>query len=222
MDNLTEYKEGASFTDLDDSWESLVVKGSGISYGVEFFFQKTLGKTTGWVGYTLSKTERQFNDISFGRVFPYKYDRRHDVSVVVTHKFNDRIDIGGTWVYATGNAFTLGDEFYVSNEYYEDVLDPQRSLYYDNTDILDSYFETRNSYRMPAYHRLDIGVNLHKQRQRCITTFSLGVYNVYAHQNPIYVRETISFNEETLRWEPALKQLSILTFVPYFRYSAKF
>jgi len=224
MWNLTEYSEGASFTNVDDNWESVIEQGNGRSFGIEFLFQKTQGNTTGWIGYTLSKTDRQFENISFGRVFPYKYDRRHDISVVVTHKFNERIDIGCTWVFATGNAFTLGDEFYVSNETYENILDPDRlSPFAPESPVkFNSYFKYRNSYRMPDYHRLDLGVNFHKQRKVFYTTFSLGIYNVYAHQNPIYVKETISFNEETLRWEPALKQLSILTFIPYFRYSVKF
>ncbi|MBN1950036.1 MAG: TonB-dependent receptor plug domain-containing protein [Bacteroidales bacterium] len=228
MENLTEYREGASFTDINDTWEALIVQGRGWSYGIEFFFQKTLGKTTGWVGYTLAKTERQFEEISFGRVFPFKYDRRHDVSVVLTHKLNERIDFGGTWVYATGHAFTLGDEFFVNNEYYEEQLNPAYEgyddyYYPDNPEEnYDAYFEHRNSYRMPTYHRLDLGVNLHKQKKRVYQTVSFGVYNVYGRQNPLYVRETMSFNEENLRWEPALQQLSILTFIPYFRYSIKF
>ncbi len=226
MNNLTEYREGSSFTDIDDTWESLVSQGSGVSYGVELFFQKTLGKTTGWLGYTLSKTERQFDDISFGRVFPYKYDRRHDISIVLTHKFNDKIDIGGSWVYATGHAFTLGDEFYVTNEYYEDQLQlsPEviEEYYGEEESDFDSYFKYRNSYRMPTYHRLDLGINMHKQKKRVDRTISLGIYNVYARQNPLYVRETLTFNEQKLRWEPALKQLSILTFVPYIRWAIKF
>ena len=231
MENLTEYVEGASFTSINDSWESLVTQGSGVSYGVEFFFQKTLGKLTGWVGYTLSKTERQFEGISYGRVFPYKYDRRHDVSIVATYKLNERIDFGGSWVFATGHAFTLGDEFFVNNGYYEDQINqpagPEDPYYYyyqeeDPSMNFDTYFKYRNSYRMPNYHRLDLGANFHQQGKWLYKTLSVGVYNVYARQNPLYVTETLTFNEEKLRWEPALRQLSLLSFIPYLRFSAKF
>ena len=79
MQNLVEYKEGASFFQLNTDWESMVAQGKGQSYGVEFFLQKTKGRTTGWIGYTLSWSTRQFPDINFGRTFPYKYDRRHDI-----------------------------------------------------------------------------------------------------------------------------------------------
>ena len=114
MDNLIEYKEGAGFLSFDNSWEDKVEIGKGWSYGLEFLFEKRSGKTTGWIGYTLSWANRQFENISFGEIFPYKYDRRHDISFVLTHKFSDKIDIGMTWVYGTGNAVTLALEKYSS------------------------------------------------------------------------------------------------------------
>jgi hypothetical protein len=113
MNNVIEYKEGASFLNVDKNWENKVTKGEGWSYGMEFFFQKKAGRTTGWIGYTLAWANRQFNRGGFedrlnsGKVFPYKYDRRHDLSLTILHKINPKIEFSGTWVYGTGNAVTL-------------------------------------------------------------------------------------------------------------------
>ena len=111
MDDLIEYKEGASFLSAGSDWQTKVTQGQGWSYGLELLLMKRIGKTNGWVGYIWSKSERQFNkpgeEISFGRIYPYKYDRRHDISIVVSHQLNKKIDISGTWVYGTGNATTL-------------------------------------------------------------------------------------------------------------------
>ncbi|MDR2823673.1 MAG: TonB-dependent receptor, partial [Prevotellaceae bacterium] len=101
MNNVLEYKDGASFFGLSTNWEDKVNAGRGWSYGFELMAQKTVGKTTGWVAYTWSKSERLFDragqEINFGRVFPAKFDRRHDISITASHKFSNRFDIGATW-----------------------------------------------------------------------------------------------------------------------------
>ena len=112
MDNLIEYKDGASFMGANTEWEDKVEMGKGWSYGGEVFFEKRLGKLTGWVGYTLSWTNRQFANINEGEIFPYKYDRRHDISVVLNYPINDKWDFSASWVYGTGTAHTLATERY--------------------------------------------------------------------------------------------------------------
>jgi len=226
MDNLIEYKEGASFMGSATNWESKVEKGRGWAYGAEVMLEKTIGKTTGWIGYTWSKTERQFENLNFGKVFPAKYDRRHDVSVVFTHEFSKRFDIGCTWVYGTGNAVTLA------------AMDfPQAEIPYTNEDYwynngLQNY-GGRNNYRMPAYHRMDLGMNFHKQKKHGIRTWNISFYNVYNRQNPfmlnwgtqggdyIYNPNTGSY---TQRSEPktVLKQFSLFPIIPSISYSYKF
>lgn len=203
MDNLIEYKDGATFMALGGDWESKVETGKGRSYGVELLVQKNVGNTTGWIGYTLSWAHRKFENISFGEEFPYRYDRRHDISIVVTHKFNDRIDIGATWVYGTGNALTLGVARYDALSDYD---------YY--TDEIE-YIEKRNSFRAPAYHRLDFGINFHKEKKRGTRTWSLGAYNVYNRKNPFFLRYD-DFGSGKL------EQVSLFPILPYFSYSFKF
>ncbi|MBN2485793.1 MAG: carboxypeptidase-like regulatory domain-containing protein [Bacteroidales bacterium] len=219
MNKLVEYIEGASFFNLDTDWESVVTQGKGESYGAELFFQKTLGKTTGWIGYTLSWTNRQFDSISFGKTFPYKYDRRHDASLVITHNFNDMVNLGLAWVYGTGTALTLTEENYVSHEW---IMHGNRNFFYGPNDEFTGTFATRNSYRMPAYHRLDIGINFSKEKKYFKRTWGIGVYNCYARKNAFYVYPSIEYDESVADWKPVLKQVSILNFIPYLRYNISF
>ena len=207
MDNLITYKEGAGFFSLGSDWQNLVESGKGWAYGVEFLISKKVGKTTGWIGYTLAWSNRQFENINFGNPYPYRYDRRHDISVSVTHKFNDKIDIGVVWVYGTGNAVTLGLERYLSfdgasfNNFYDEV----------------EYIEKRNNYRMPAYHRLDIGVNFRKKRPKWERTWSVGFYNIYNRKNPFYLyfKNDYSGNKK-------LYLVSLFPILPSISYNFKF
>src|SRR5512133_59909 len=177
MSNLIEYKEGASFGGTGSGWESKVEKGRGWAYGAEFMVEKTIGKTTGWIGYTISRTDRQFANLNFGRTFPAKYDRRHDVSLALTHKFSEKFDMGLVWVYGTGNAATLGimeyppSDFFFTNYYYSAVTE----------------FPSRNNYRTPSYHRLDLGFNMHKQKKNGIRTWNFSIYNAYNRKNPFFI-----------------------------------
>lgn len=211
MDNLIEYKEGASFFSLQDDWQDKIEMGEGRAYGVEILARKQFGKTSGWIGYTLSWSERRFDNISFGQWFPYKYDRRHDVSIVLNQQIKDNIDIGVTWVFGTGNAVTLPLEKYASLE----------SYWYDYKYFTGiEYFQNRNSYRMPAYHRLDIGINFRKDTRWGERVWSFGAYNVYNRKNAFY----LAFDEQYVENGPAqtvLKQYSLFPIIPSISYSFK-
>jgi len=219
MDNLIEYKEGASFFEFTENWQDKVEIGKGWSYGMEVLLQKNYGNTTGWIGYTMAWSERQFENISFGKRFPYKYDRRHDISVVVTHKFNDKIDVGATWVYGTGNATTLGIERY--NSVFNNMTDNQFN-YYGNNGIV--YFDMRNNYRMPAYHRLDVSINFHKQKKWGQRVWSLGMYNAYNRKNPFFMMFDTEYEQKNGVYteKKVLKQYSLFPIIPSISYSFKF
>lgn len=206
MNNLIEYKDGASFFSNDQDWQDKIESGRGWSYGGEILLEKKRGKTTGWIGYTLSWTNRQFENLNFGEVFPYRYDRRHDLGLAITHEFNDRVSIGAVWVYGTGNAVTLG------LERYQPATVSQFSWY---TDI--EHIEGRNNYRMPAYHRLDLSVNLKKEMKWGQRTWSFGIYNVYSRQNPFY----LEFGNDSAG-NRKLYQYSLFPFIPSFSYAFKF
>jgi len=137
--NQIAYKDGAlPGDDIGENADNSFTFGLGKSYGVELFVKKRFGKTTGWIGYTLSETTRQFDDINNGKVYPAKYDRRHDVSFIMTHEFNEQWTGSVVWVYATGNSTTLAVGRYMING-----------------SIVNEY-GPRNSYRMISYHRGDI------------------------------------------------------------------
>ncbi len=222
---LIDYSEGSSFFEYGVDWEDKIEReGSGISYGLEFLARKDMGRIKGWVGYTLSNAEVQFENLNNGNPYPYTYDRRHDISVVVMYKVSDRTDISATWVYGTGKARTLAVSRYAPDQYHFETGGYQEGYYigphyaypYVYSDEIE-YYKGKNAYREPAYHRLDIGINRHKVRKWGKQTWSFGVYNAYNRQNPFY----LFFGYDN--WgNRALKQMSIFMMIPSISYSFEF
>lgn len=210
MDNVISYKEGANFLGIDQDWQNRVTQGEGESYGAELFFQKKKGKTTGWLGYTLSWNWRQFDEINGGKRFPFRYDRRHDISVVVSHEWNKRISITGAWVYGTGNAITIPQYRYNPVFFFQGgrgFLEIEGS-------------EAKNSFRMRPYHRLDVNVEIHNKKnefRKWKSSWNIGIYNIYNRNNPYFINS--GFNQEGQR---VFKQISIFPFIPSFSYKFKF
>ena len=214
MDNLIEYKEGASFLDVDKNWENKIATGEGWSYGMEAFVQKKTGKTTGWVGYTLSWTNRQFEELNFGEIFPYKYDRRHDISVIVTHRINPKTEISGTWVYGTGVALTLPTGKYKAPG---DPTAPHNPYQWmDSYNSIDN-FSKRNEYRMPHYHRLDIGLTRFKKTKWGERRWVFGVYNAYNRANPFFM--DVGYDDNGRK---KFVQYSLFQFIPSVSYNFSF
>ncbi len=215
MNNLIEYKDGASFFGNASDWQEKVELGKGWAYGAELFVQKKVGKTTGWLGYTLSWSNRQFENLNNNEIFPYKFDRRHDISFVLVHEFTKTkpnpkydVDLGMTWVYGTGKSVTLPTSKFATiapNSFY--------NLDY-NSDVTIDNFTGRNNFREPAYHRLDLSLNFKQNTtKRFKKEFSISVYNAYARQNPFYLY--VDNN--------SLKQLSIFGIpIPSFVYRLTF
>jgi outer membrane receptor for ferrienterochelin and colicin len=215
MHNVMEYKDGASFFSLDQTdWQDKVVMGDGWSYGVELFAQKQVGKFTGWVGYTWSHANRLFDrpgqELNFGRVFPAKYDRRHDLNIVLMYEFNKRIDVGATWIYSSGNCATLPLQGYHALGLYN---------YYDyyNPSVVQ-HIESRNNYRFNSYQRLDLVANFHKQKKHCERIFSINIYNTLCHNNPfiVYPRDYEVYNPLTgeTKYMKTLRQICIFPIIP--------
>lgn len=186
MDNQSEYREGAQPENtVNDNIDNLLIFGIGRSYGAEFFIKKRLGKWNGWIGYTLSRTERRFDDLNLGEWFPSRWDRTHDVSFVMSYKLSDRWEFGFVFVYGTGNAITLPQERYI----------------YENR-VVDVY-GARNSFRMAPYHRADIsGTYYPKPKYKAIkdengkeilkkrnfeNNWNFSVYNLYNRMNPYFI-----------------------------------
>ena len=210
MTGLIEYKEGAAFLADNSDWQTLVAQGDGAAYGMEVLLQRKAGKTNGWIGYTLAWTNRTFEELNGGETFPYKYDRRHDLSIVLTHKFSDKVDCGLTWIYGTGNAVTLPIASYQG-------LQPVIGSPIGGQ-VGTNLVEERNGYRMRASHRLDLGVNLHKKMKHWDRTWSFSVYNAYSRRNPFF----LFWDEEAFTGRQILKQVSLFPIIPSVSYHIKF
>jgi hypothetical protein len=216
MDGVIEYKDGASYLNgSNDNWDTKVEQGSGRSRGVEILLQKKRGNTLGWVGYTLSKSDRVFDGINYGKRFNYKYDRRHDVEVAITHKINKNWDISGSWGFSTANAISLPVANYQTAN---TNASPYASIYnYGNPSSVE-YYNGRNGFRLLNYHRLDFSVNWTKQKKKYTRTWNLSLYNVYNRQNPFYYY--ISYDNNINQGE--VKAISLLPIIPNISWTVKF
>ncbi len=204
MQNLIEFREGADFLGTgDDSYETKVTSGQGRAYGGEVFVQKKTGRTTGWLGYTLSWSTRQFAELNQGREFPYKYDRRHDAKLVLIHAFRPSLTLSGTWVYGTGNAVTLSQGRYL-------LPGPGGGSRFED-------YGGRNSYRMGAYHRLDLDLSKTKKKRWGEVVNSFSIYNVYSRRNPYYIYLTRNKNDQQV-----YRQVSLFPVIPSFSKSFRF
>ena len=201
MTDLVDYRDGANVL-LNEHVEADLVFGIGRSYGMELLLKKRLGSFTGWVGYTLSKTENKFDAINDGSWFSARQDRTHDISVVGMYDINKKISVSATWIYYTGDAVTMP-----SGQYLIDG------------NIVPLYTE-RNGYRMPDYHRLDLGLTLKgKETKKFKSSWNFSVYNAYAHENAY----SISFREsETNPGTMESVQFSLFSIVPSVTWNFKF
>jgi hypothetical protein len=180
MLNQIEFEPGTQLY-LNQNLESTIISGTGLSYGVEVFAKKKLGNTTGWFGYTWSRTTRQFDELNYGQSFYYRYDRKHDISVVLTQVINRKWSANFVFVYGTGNATTLP----TSRMPFRIGFDPttgQPSFLF--VDIYDKI----NAFRLPAYHRADISLTyLHKKTANWESSWNFAIYNVYNRANPYFI-----------------------------------
>ena len=212
--NLLDYKESQSFFDFSTSWADKLTTGKTNGYGMEILAQRTVGNWTGWLGYTYSKNTSNFPELNNGEPFPSNNDRRHDVSMFLSHRFNEKIDANATWVFASGKPVTLSDEKYYAPQIPTSVV--------TSTDHSE-YYLNKNGYNMPNYHRLDIGVNFYKKKDWGKRIWSFGIMNVYGRQNPIFLYYSDNKIENGNEVQRSLKQFSLFPFpFPYIRYTIQF
>lgn len=216
MQNLLEYEQGAAFTLATDAeWEDQVKTGRGWSYGAELLLRRTRGQTTGWLSYTLSWTRRQFDALNDGAPFPFRYDRRHDLTVTATHQLTGVTSASATWTYRSGTAVTLPEARHRTPN-----IGPNESLADDVAfgyfDVAKTYGE-RNGYRMRAYHRLDLGLTFKWGDRSGFHALKVGVYNAYNRKNPYFLRTGRASNGALQG-----KTISLLPTVPYLNYRFRF
>ena len=222
MSGLIEYGEGASFLvgiGGSEDWQDKVETGRGRSWGAELFVQKKRGRTSGWIGYTLSWTRRQFSGLNRGRAFPYRYDRRHDAALVLSRQLTTRAGFSLTWVYGTGNAATLPvARYYVEGRGGARALQVPRPSYLPYETMV---YEERNGYRMSSFHHLDFSLNLGRAGSPG-HGLSLGVYNAYNRKNPFFIYFEDRYDHATGARRFRAKQVSLFPFLPWINYRFKF
>ncbi|MBC3538643.1 TonB-dependent receptor [Rufibacter sp. H-1] len=210
MNRQLDLRDGAEIFG-NNELEQEFVFGTGDSYGQEFYVEKKEGKTTGWIGYTLSWSNRTFPDINNGRTFPTRFDRRHDVSVVAIREVSKRVNATATFVYGTGNAYSLPVQRFI----FQDVNG-------EDFTVIPVYPD-RNSFRLAAYHRLDLGLVYKLRPKRGTSDLTFSVYNVYNRRNPYFVYfETIEDEETKQITGFVAKQVSLFPVIPSVTYNFKF
>jgi hypothetical protein len=201
LKNQIDYRNGANLI-LNNKVESQLVFGKGWGYGAEVLIRKKYGKLTGWISYTLSKTKRQFPDINGGSVFLAKQDRPHNIAIVGMYALNPKIALSATWIFISGNVVTF----------------PSGRYMVDGNIV--PYYTERNGYRMPDYHRLDVGLTWQRKKtERFESDWSFSVYNAYGRSNAY----AINFQQDPA--DPTKMQavqLSLFRFVPAISYNFKF
>lgn len=213
LENLVAYAENTSPEDnIGDNVDNNLVFGDGWSYGIETFLKKRQGKLTGWIGYTWSKTERQFDELNMGLIFPAKYDRRHDLSVVLDYTLSKKWRFGGAFVYATGNSLTLPVQRYIFEGRITDV------------------YGSRNGYRMAPYHRADISATYtrdpakskKKRDLRVESSWTFGVYNLYNRLNPYFIYFSNEGDLTSGTLDLQANQVSLFPIIPSVTWNFKF
>ena len=209
IDNAIDFRDGAQlFANPELSKE--FVFGRGWAYGLEAYIEKKKGKTTGWIGYTLAWSWRQFDKINFGIPFHPRFDRRHDISIVIMHKLTDRLSLSGTWVFSTGNFATIAGGRFA----FQDLLP-------NDINAIPDYVR-RNDFQMPPTHRMDLGLvkKLRSKKWESDITFSL--YNAYSRRNPFFVfyEETQNDAGDVVGFKPTL--VSLFPILPAVTYNFKF
>lgn len=210
MRRLLAFAEGASF--LND-WEQNVTTGEGTAYGMEALAQYRTERTTAWVAYTLGRTDRRFDRINLGRPFPFKYDRRHDLKIAVSHQARPWLTLSGNWILSSGFAYSLP-----VMEFTFQI--PGQAA----TPVIVQDFGSKNRFRMPAYHRLDLAAKFLFKTRGLSHVVSAGVYNAYNRRNPLYynLRTDIENENNELRPKASFVQVWLLPALPSLSYSIRF
>jgi hypothetical protein len=201
LQNQIDYKNGAQLN-FNENVESQLLYGIGRAYGVEFLLKKKYGRFNGWIGYTLSKTEKQIGGINNGSWYPASQDRRNDISIVGIYELSKKWTLSAVWIYYTGNAVTFP------------------SGKYEVAGQVVNYYTERNGYRMPDYNRLDIGVTWQRKKtEKFESSWNFSLYNAYGRENAY----TITFQQDPNDPNKTQAvQTTLFRWVPSVTYNFKF
>lgn len=220
MDHLLEYRD--DYKDLQvTSWEDRLTSGSGRAYGADFQAEADFGKLYGFIGYGLMWSDRLFANQNGGKRFPSKYDNRHKVTLSATWKCSERVELNAGWVFMTGNRVTLSLENYSYPDGYPTNIVP--SYPHKDEEMLD-YYAGKNNVRLPAYHRLDVGINIYRSLRRGRTgIWNVSLYNAYSRMNPIMIEKNNQKQSmDGTPLAPRFRQFALFPIIPSVSYTYKF
>lgn len=220
MDHLLEYRD--DYKDLQvTSWEDRLTSGSGRAYGADFQAEADFGKLHGFIGYGLMWSDRLFADQNGGKRFPSKYDNRHKVTLSATWKCSERVELNAGWVFMTGNRVTLSLENYSYPDGYPTNIVP--SYPHKDEEMLD-YYAGKNNVRLPAYHRLDVSINIYRSLRRGRTgIWNVSLYNAYSRMNPIMIEKNNQKQSmDGTPLAPRFRQFALFPIIPSVSYTYKF
>jgi len=215
LTDVLDFKTSAGLLSMDNLWEHKLLQGTGKSYGMELFAQKKTGEFTGWIGYTLSWTDRHFDELNGGKRFPYKYDRRHDLNIAFMQRFFrsniwKKTELSAVWVFGSGHCMTLPVGIVDIGHPLIHGFDPRNTRQYrEYGDI--------NGYRLAPYHRLDLSIAFVKEKKWGERRWIWSAYNAYNRKNPYYVR-----TERTIGGRYRFMQVSLFPMIPSVSYQFKF
>lgn len=206
MENQVEFKDGTLPSDgLNDNVDNFLTFGRGEAYGAEFFLKKSLGDFSGWIGYTLSWTTRTFPELNNGKTFFARYDRRHDLSLVLSYDLNEKWSFGTVFVFASGNLMWL----------------PTNLYYFEGKPVLQ--YGERNNYRMPAYHRWDLSATWYTRKTgKYRANWNFSIYNVYSRLNPYFIYIDPEGDVTQGTFENNAKMVSLFPIIPSVTYNFSF
>lgn len=218
MKDVIEYKDGATYVGMSESWTEKVEAGKGRAYGVELSTEGKIGKTTGTLSYTLAKTERKFNKINFGEWFPAKYDRRHSINLGISHQLNNKIDLIANLTFTSGEMITIP----LMSAVIPHIPDSQ-----GDESLPISQLDHRNNYRMPANHRLDVGLNYSNGKtKKRYGKWNFSIYNAYNHMNTFRIfdsKEVIGKADDgSIIYKDQLKKITLFPILPSVSYTYHF
>lgn len=211
--NLYEFRSAARLN-KNETMESLFTKGEGEAYGIELFLNKREGIISGWIGYTLSWTRRLFEELNNGLIFYPRYDRRHDISIVLTYDAFENLNFSASWMYSTGQGYSLPSGQY---EF--------QSIGYDNTKLLQFNYAQRNDFRLPSYHKLDLNCNYKFIWFDLSCELYLSLFNVYNRKNAFAYYAVADENPSTpiSKYDSVhIKRIALFPFIPALGFNIKF
>jgi hypothetical protein len=210
LKNIYEFKNAPQLNPLDNSIEDQFISGQGEAYGVEFFLNKRKGRFSGWIGYTLSWSVRQFDDLNSGRKYYSKYDRRHDLSLVLAYKVLENFNVGLTWIYATGQRYTSPPGQF--------IFEP---IGIGGIGEIQFHYTGINTEQFPDYHKLDLNITYNFKMFNSDCEAYINLYNIYNRHNA-FAQYVVLEENENGEQVPKVKRITLFPFIPSAGVSIKF